>query len=150
MMLRYCLFDLRNYRAWSRDKQQVEKILTPSGRLENVFSGRQLGLVQENTLVVFCTRVLRETVRLGGKKWEIRKKFSPRASILFSTESRNRLTEKLEQSKGQSCDSSSEILVYGWQDEKRPSRNYRHHPVCRGYKSGNKMHSWLSFPMSTS
>ena len=50
-------------------------------------SGRQSGLVQEETLVVFYTRMPRETVRTTRDEVEIRKKFSPRASILFSTES---------------------------------------------------------------
>ena len=44
-------------------------ILPPSGRLKNVFSGRQLGLVQEKKLVVFYTCMPRETVRQRGKKW---------------------------------------------------------------------------------
>ena len=97
MVLRYCLFDLRNYR----------ETLTPSGRLKNVFSGRQLGLVQEETLVVFYTRMPRETARTTWDKVERRKKFSPGASILFSTESEDTdWREKLEQSEGQSCDKS--------------------------------------------
>ena len=54
-----CSFDLRNCRAWSSDKRKGAKILTPSGRLENVFSGRQLD-----------TRMPRETVRQRGMKWE--------------------------------------------------------------------------------
>ena len=63
----------------------------------------------------------------------------PGASILFQCRKwRNRLTKQLEQSKGQSCDWSWTFLVYGGQDEKRSSRNCRHHPVCRGYKSGNR------------
>ena len=61
-----------------------------------VFSGRQMGLVQKKTLVVFCTRMPRETVRTTWNEVERRKKFSPKASILFSTESeRHRLTWKV-------------------------------------------------------
>ena len=76
-------------------RQEGRKNLTPSGRLKNVFSGRQLGLLQEETLVVFYTRMPRETVRIMWDEVQRRKKFSPRASILFSTESeRHRLTGK--------------------------------------------------------
>ena len=50
-------------------QKALGKILTPNGRLENVFSGRQLGHVQEETLVVFYTRMPREMVRQRGKKW---------------------------------------------------------------------------------
>ena len=57
MVLRYCLFvffaKLQGVRAVTRQKGR--KTLTPSGRLKNVSSGRQLGLVQEETLVVFST-----------------------------------------------------------------------------------------------
>ena len=71
------------------------KFLTPSGRLKNVFSGKQLGVDQAETLVVFYTRMPRETVRTTWNEVVRRKKFSPRASTLFSTESeRHRLTEK--------------------------------------------------------
>ena len=53
MKPRYCLFDLRNYRAWSRDKTKRAK--NSDTEQKNVFSGRQLGLVQEETLVVLYT-----------------------------------------------------------------------------------------------
>ena len=49
--------------AKARNKKIGRKHLTMSGRLKNVFSGKQLGLVQEETLVVFYTRMPRETVR---------------------------------------------------------------------------------------
>ena len=69
-----------------RDKTKGRKTLTPSGRLKKVFSGRQLGLVREETRVVFYTRTPRETVRTTWDEVKKRKKFSPRASVLFSTE----------------------------------------------------------------
>ena len=51
-----------------------------------------MGLVQEETHVVFYTRMPRETVRTTWDEVVRRKKFSPKASILFSTESeRHRL-----------------------------------------------------------
>ena len=82
----YLICEITERRAVTRQKGR--KILTLSGRLKNVFSGRQLGLVQEETLVVFYTRVPRDTVvRTTWNEVERRKKFSPRASILFSTES---------------------------------------------------------------
>ena len=74
-------------RAKARNKRKGRKILTLSGRLKNVFSGKQFGLDQEETLVVFYTRMPRETVRTTWNEVEKRKKFSPGASIPFSTES---------------------------------------------------------------
>ena len=99
----HLIYEISEHRAVTRQKGR--KTLTPSGRLKNVFSGRQVGLVQEETLVVFYTRVLRETARTTWDEVERRKKISPRARILFSTESEDTdWREKLEQSKGQSCD----------------------------------------------
>ena len=46
--------------------------------------------------------------------------------------------KKLQQSEGQSSDWSWKFLVYGWQGWKISSCDYRHHPVCRGYESGNR------------
>ena len=104
---------------WSTKLQSVEswqqergKIIALSGRLEHVSSERQLGLVQEETLVVFSTRMLRETVRQCGSGW--RKKISLGASILFSTAGeRTDWREKLKQSRGLRLELKS--LVYGWQ-----------------------------------
>ena len=45
------------------------KILPPSGRQDNAFGGRQMGLAREENLVVFYIRLPRETERLSGKKW---------------------------------------------------------------------------------
>ena len=102
--------------VWSAKFPSVEPW---SGRLKNVFSGRQLDLVPEETLVVFYTRMPRETVRTTWDELEIRNKFSPRASILFSTESEETdWREKLEQCEGQSCDWSLKSLVFSGQDEK--------------------------------
>ena len=81
----YLIYEITERGAVIRQKGQ--KTLTPSGRLKNVFSGRQFGLVQKETLVVFYTRLPRETVRTTWDEVERRKKFSPGESILFSTES---------------------------------------------------------------
>ena len=55
VVLRYCLFDLiyESTERRSVTKQKGKKTLTLSGTLKNVFSGKLLGLVQEETLVVF-------------------------------------------------------------------------------------------------
>ena len=81
----YLIYEITERGAVPR--QEGRKNLTPIRRLKSVFSGRQLGLVQEETLVAFYTGMPRETVRTTWYEVEIRKKFSPRASILFSTES---------------------------------------------------------------
>ena len=105
MVLRFCLIDLRNCTAWSRDTRTGTEILIPSGRLENVFSGRQLGFVEEETLVVFHTRMPRETARQRGNEMENARKSRLETSTLFSTESEETdLRERLKRSKGQSCD----------------------------------------------
>ena len=46
------------------------RIPSPSGRQESAFSGRQMGLVQKEKLVVFNMGVPRETERQQRKKWE--------------------------------------------------------------------------------
>ena len=81
----YLIYEMTERRVVTRQKGR--KTHTPSGRLKNVFSGRQMDLFQEETLVVFYTRTSRETVMSTWDEVERRKKFSPRASILFSTES---------------------------------------------------------------
>ena len=48
-------------------------------RLKNVFIGRQLVLVQEETFVVFYSVMPRETVRIPWNDVEILKKFSSRS-----------------------------------------------------------------------
>ena len=87
MVLRFCLIDHEITERGAVTRRKKRKTRTPSGRLKNVLSGRQLGLVQEETLVVFHTRMPRETVRTTWDEMEILKKVSPRTSILFSTES---------------------------------------------------------------
>ena len=79
--------------AKARNKRKGQKILHRAEDARMFFSGRQLGLVQEETLVVLYPRMPRETVTTTWDEVERRKKFSPRASLLFSTESeRHRLT----------------------------------------------------------
>ena len=137
MVLRYCLFDVRNCRAWSRDKTNERKTPTPSGRLKNVFSGRQLGLVQEETLVVSHTSMTREAVRRRWDEVERRKKFSLGASILFSTESEETDWWKSLNSPKISPVTKAKNSLSMVGKMKKTSCDSRHHPVCRGYKSGN-------------
>ena len=73
----YLIYEITERRAVTSNRAQ--KNLTLSGRLKNVFSGKQLGLVQEETLVVFYTRMPRETVRTTWDEVKIGKKFSHRA-----------------------------------------------------------------------
>ena len=89
-------FPSRSLRKSSQQKGMGEKILTPSGRKNNVFSWKQLGLVHGETHVVFYTRVPRETPwGERGMKWRYARNSHLEASILFGTESeRRRLTEK--------------------------------------------------------
>ena len=69
----YLIYEITERRAVTKQKGRIN--LTPSGRLKIVFSGKQLDLVQEATLVVSCTRMARETVRTTWNEVEIRKKF---------------------------------------------------------------------------
>ena len=128
--------------AKARNKRKGRNILTLSGRLKNVFSGKQLGLGQEETLVVFYTRMPRETVTTTWDEVEIRKKFSPRASILFTTESEETdWRKKLEQSKGQSWKNSLSMMgkmkkIVAW----LPTSSR-----VSWLQVWKQMHSWLLF-----
>ena len=84
------------------------------------FSGKQLGLAQEETLVVFYTRGMpRKTVRTTWNEVEMRKKFSPWASILFSTESEETDWRKsLNSPKASLATKAIKSIAYCEQDEK--------------------------------
>ena len=60
----------------------------------------------------------RDAVKLCGKTWETQKDLAWNKDPLQCQKWRNRLTKKLEESNGQSCDKSWKFLVCGWQDEK--------------------------------
>ena len=75
MKLRYCLFDLRNYQAWSRDKTKRAK--NSYTEQKKVFSGRQLGLVQEETLVVLDTHATGDREDNVGWSGETQEKSHP-------------------------------------------------------------------------
>ena len=57
---------LQSVRPWLKERG---KIPSPSGRQESAFSGRQMGLVQKENLVVFCIPVSLETERCQRKNW---------------------------------------------------------------------------------
>ena len=64
-------------------------------------------------------------------KWRCARNSHPEASILFVTESeRHRLTEKAWTVRKASLATNARWKI--------SSCDYRHHPVCRGYKSGNR------------
>ena len=94
------IFVRTNYPRGAVTKGEGSKILhrAPSGRLENVFSRGQLGLVQEETIVVFYTRMPRETVRQRGRKWRTQEDLALSKHPLHSD-----WREKLKQSRGQPC-----------------------------------------------
>ena len=87
------------------------------------------------------TRMPREAVRTTWNEVERRKKFSPGASILFSTEcKRRRLTEKVwtvERPVLRPVLRLKQEIPCLWRARWKIS-SYRLHPVCRGYKSGNR------------
>ena len=102
------------------------------------FSGRQLGLVQEETLVVFYARMPRDTVRTTWNEVEIRKKFSSRSKHplqyrKWKTQTDEKSLNSLKASPVTEAENS--LSVVGKMEIS--SCDYRHHPVCRGYKSGN-------------
>ena len=83
-------------RAVTRRKKKSEKTLTPSGRLKNVFSGRQIWCCSRrdawSSPHAHATGDREDNVGWSG---ETQEKSHPRASILFSIESgSNRLTKK--------------------------------------------------------
>ena len=124
-------------RAWSRDKRKGATFLHRAGDWR-MFSARDNWvLFKKRHLIVFHTRMPRDSVRLCGKKWETEGKLTKNKHPLQYRKWSNRLTWKRSKSKGQSCDWSLKSLEWKarW---KRSSCDYRHHPVCRGYKSGNR------------
>ena len=113
----------------------------------SVFSERQVDFVQMKTIAIFCTRMPRDAVRLCGKKWKTQENLTQNKYPLQDRKWRNGLTWKTQtvwrpvlrlELKKIPC-----LWLTRW---KRSSCNYRHHPVCRGYKSGKHVHLWHSLP----
>ena len=110
---------------WSTNLPTVEPWQDKKGK--NSYTERKTGEGFLRKTIGYCSR--RDTcsflyMHAAGDRettWEEngrRKKISSGTSILFSTESEETdWRERLEQFKGQSCDSSKKSLVYGGQDE---------------------------------
>ena len=109
--------NLQGVEPWQKGKEQ--KFFTPNGRLENFFSGRQMDIVQEQTLVVFYTRMPRGTVRQRGKKMEdARKCRQEQASSPVPKVKKQTDVNGLYSLKACPVTGAKKIFVYGWQDEK--------------------------------
>ena len=117
--------------SWQKERGTI---LTLSGRLENVFSGRLLGLVQKEAIAVFYTRMPRDAVRLCEKKWEMQEKLTKSKHPLQYRKWKNRLTWKAQTVSRPELKNPCLWLTR----RKKPSCNYQHHPVCRNCKSGNR------------
>ena len=72
-------------RAWSRDERKGATFLHRAGDWRMFSAEDNWVLFKKRHLIVFHTRMPRDSVRLCWKKWET--EGSPRTSILFSTES---------------------------------------------------------------
>ena len=81
-------------------------------------AGNNWVLFMKRRLFFFYTRMARETVRTTWNEVEIRKKFSPGASILFSTESEETDWRKSLNSVKASATKNWKFLVHCEQDEK--------------------------------
>ena len=142
MVPRYCFSDLRNHRAKSRDKTKGRKNLTLSGRLKNVFSGKQLGFVQEETLVIFHTHATgdrrEDNVERSGDTQDILSSRSkhPLQYRKWKTQTDGKSLNSLKASPVTRAENSLSMVG----KMKISSCDYRHHPVCRGRKSGNRCH----------
>ena len=143
----------QNFRAelWISEQKFTQRLVT-WGRGQNsdaerktgvFFSGRQVDFVQMETIAIFRTRMPRDAVRLCGKKWKTQEKSHPeqvrkwRNGLTWKTQTVWRPVLRLELKKIP-C-----LWLTRW---KRLSCNYRHHPVCRVYKSGKLVHLWHSLP----
>ena len=128
------------------------KILSPSGRQENAFSRRQMGLVQEDNLVVFNICLPRDAVRQRTKKlktqedrvlsqpWgnrEHSRKDSEQAPS-SGPKVREQTDVKCSKSREASPATRDKILCLWAAECKISSCGYRHPPVCHSYKSGNE------------
>ena len=121
--------------------QKFAQRLEIKGKGQNSYTERkigQFGLVHEETIAVFYTRMPRDAVRLCGKKWETQGSLTWNKHLLQHRQWKTDWREKLKQFKGQSCNWSRKIPCLWMARWIRSSCYYLHHPVCRGYKSGNR------------
>ena len=98
------------------------------------FSGRHLDFVQMETFAIFYTSMPRDAVRLwkevrDAKRSHLEQVSSsvPKVKGQTDVKSSNSPTTRVENSLSSMVDKM-----------KITSCDYRHHPVCRGYKSGNR------------
>ena len=129
MKLRYCLFDLRNYQAWSRDKTKRAK--NSYTEQKKVFSGRQLGLVQEETLVVLDTHATGDREDNVGWSGETQEKSHPEQEYSSVPKVKETDCRKSLNSQRPVLWLKLKIPCLWWARWKFSSCDYRHHPVCR-------------------
>ena len=127
---------LQSEEPWPKER---DKILSQSGRQENVFSGKQMGLVRKDSLVVFYMRLPRATASQHKKKFEAQvdlAKSMPRETVcseeriknkhpLLHRKWRNTLTYNARTVDVRVLKRELESLVYGEQNAKD-----RHVVVC--------------------
>ena len=123
MVLRYCLFDLQHYRVWSRDKQKGENSYTERKTKECFQRDLHLGCSRRDV----CSFHFEQAYSSVPKVKKIDGKALNGLKASPATKSRN----------------NPFLLRARW---KISSCDCRHHPVCRGYKSGNRCiygyHCW--------
>ena len=102
--------DQTKFRSWIANFRLVVCAMARNRRKGATFSytDRKIGelsLLQEETIVVFYTRVPRDAVRLCGNKWETqRRSHLKRVSSSVPKVKEQTDVKKLKQSQGQSCD----------------------------------------------
>ena len=110
-----------------------------------------MGLVQKGTLEVFSIRMPRETERHQRKERRTQEypasnqplitsegeKVKSKHPLLYRRE-QDRLTWKAQQVERPVLRPELKLLVYGGARCRKSSCDYRHPPVCRSYKSGNR------------
>ena len=142
----YLVYEITERRAVAR--QKGEKLVHRAQEWRKFSAEDNWVLFKKRRLVVFYTRVPRETVRTTWDEVERRKKFSPRASILFSTESEGTDWRK-------SLYSLKASLATKAQKSLSIAGKIKKHCVtidiipCVVVTSLEQMHIWLSLPVST-
>ena len=118
------------------------------GKGQNSYTERKIGECFQRKTMVSCSR--RDAwsfphTHATGRPWDHaersggRKEISPRARILFSTESEDTdWREKTQTVWRPVLRLKLKIPCLWWARWKRSSCNCRHHPVCRGFKSRNR------------
>ena len=140
-----CEFPSRSLRKGSQH-EEGDKTPTPSGRLE-CFQRKTSGFCSNedncNFLYTHATR-RRETM---WKEVKDARKSHPEQVSSSGPEVEERIDVKNSNSLKASPATRVKKIPCLWLTRwKRSSCNYRHHPVCRGYKSGKHVHLWHSLP----